>query len=1062
MLDLTIYIDLEINSRVKLILNYLSDIFDRGGVTMYLNKIQEERKEAHNAHVANKILDMMDNLRLSANNNSPRRWVWELLQNAKDVSSFGGKVKVKINLSVDNKTLEFSHNGKPFSTKNIVFLIEQVSTKDRDAGQTDEKTTGKFGTGFLTTHLLSEKVSVNSYLADENVPMRKFQVIIDRSGKSKDKIMGSINNSFKELERSNMVKEEDEDYNPSDYNTVFKYFLDEKGVEVAKLGIEDLKISIPYVMALNPQIEELNIESEKIKYRVLEKVSYSLENSSIYKIQELKDGNKKNYFVLLVTDKTVNLAVAIEKQGDHVWIKQFDKKQPKIFCDFPLVGTDDFPFPVIVNSESFNPTEPRDGIFLTDIDNEKVQENKNLIIKATKLYRSLINYASENAWDSLYNATEIKRINPRDWFSPDWIKDNVINNLKHFLKYCPIIDNAAGERVALYSKTDEIQVSIPNHLDEKMRSGIWELCYKWIPNELPRIEDTHHWYKSLWGDCKNLDLERLTMKIEELKGIGTLVQSLENGYKPEFWLNQYYSLISKDKRMIEQLVAGKYDVIPNQNGIFKNVKDLSFDDEIDGEYKEILNLLGEDCKEYLLDKNVETGSFLEYEKINNHYIIKKIEEELKWANDDLKCKVYSRILVLHDEEIEYEKQIAIQPFTVKIFGEYFQEKRYAKIISEELLDKSVKSIATQIANKISAAGNIDNMVNILKFSSKSEALTWLNDYVEYLVENDLENLINKATSPILPNQNGCFVTKDDLFLDDGEIDEELKNIATECGLDIRNELLDKDIFLELPDNREKHAKDLAEPILVFVKKNESNRINQSDEIKTVFKRIFIWLEDNLDLAQMIFPELCKNKHWLYDDKEIASNMKKAEVYQGLLDKYGIKDTVTLEKILLEKHTNVSNMTTKETMTEDILIQSGIYTDETLESAMSNSFFSDNFVHISESDKLKFDFVNKILERSKERVLNHLRNKKEYNLTSMIEIDKTIFLVEKNNDEIYIITRPSDYGQVILYYDSEKDILDYEKDWELWVEDGYNQPQKITFGKMLKMTGINKIPLHKVR
>lgn len=1029
---------------------------------MYLNKIQEERQEAHNAHVANKILDMMDNLRLSANNNSPRRWVWELLQNAKDVSSFGVKVKVKINLSVDNKTLEFSHNGKPFSTKNIVFLIEQVSTKDRDAGQTDEKTTGKFGTGFLTTHLLSEKVSVSSYLADENVPMRKFQVIIDRSGKSKDKIMGSINNSFKELERSNMVNEEDEDYNSSEYNTVFKYFLDEKGVEVAKLGIEDLKISIPYVMALNPQIEEVNIESEKITYRVLEKVSYKLENSSIYKIQELKDGSKKNYFVLLITDKSVNLAVALEKQGDHVWIKKIDKKQPKIFCDFPLVGTDDFPFPVIVNSESFNPTEPRDGIFLTDIDNEKIQENKNLILKATKLYQLLMKFASENAWYGLYNATEIKRINPRDWFSPDWIKENVVNNLKYFLKYCPIIDNAAGERVALYSKTDEIQVAIPNHIDEQMRSGIWELCYKWIPNELPRIEDTHHWYKSLWGECKNLDLERLTMKIAELKGLGTLIQSLESGYKPELWLNQYYSLISKDKRMIDQLVSGKYDVIPNQNGIFKNVKVLSFDDEIDGEYKEILNLLGEDCKEYLLDKNVETGSFLEYEKINNNIIIKKIVEELKWANDVIESKVYSRILVLHDEEMEYKKQLSILPFTVKIFGKYFQEKRYVKVISEELLDKSVKNIATQIANKISETENIDNMDNTFEFSSKSEALIWLNDYVEYLVKYDLENLINKSTKPILPNQNGFFVTKDDLFLDDGEIDEELKNIATECGFDIRNELLDKKIFLELPENREKHSKDLAGPILTFVKKNESNRMNQSDEIKTIFKKIFIWMEDNLELAPIILPDLFENKHWLYDDKEIASNMKKAQKYGEILEKYGIEDTATLEKILQGKKSNDLNMTPQETITEDILIQSGIYTGEALKTAMSNSFFSDNFVHISESDKLKFDFVNKILERSKERVLNHLSNKKEYDLTSMIEIDKTIFLVEKNNDEIYIITRPSDYGQVILYYDSEKDILDYEKDWELWVEDGYNQPQKITFGKMLKMTGINRIPLHKVR
>lgn len=1060
-MDLSISIDLEISSREILIFN-LSDIFDRGGVIMYLNKIQEERKEAHNAHVANKILDMMDNLRLSANDNSPRRWIWELLQNAKDVSNFGGKVKVKINLSEDNKTLEFSHNGKPFSTKNIVFLIEQVSTKDRDAGKTDEKTTGKFGTGFLTTHLLSEKVSVDSYLADENVPMSKFQVTIDRSGKNKDKIMGSINNSFKELERSNIVKEEDEDYNPSDYNTVFNYFLDEKGIEVAKLGIEDLKISIPYVMALNPQIEEVNIESENIKYRVVEKVDYNLENSSIYKIQELKDGNKKNYFVLLVTDQSVNLAVAFEKKDEHIWIKQFDKKQPKIFCDFPLVGTDDFPFPVILNSGSFNPTEPRDGIFLTNKDNEKIQENKNLILKATKLYQSLINYASENAWYGLYNAAEIKRVNPRYWFSPDWIKENVINKLKDFLKYCPIIDNAAGERVALYSKTDEFQIAIPNHLDEQMRSGLWELCYKWIPNELPRKEDTHHWYKSLWGECKNLDLERLTMRIAELKEIETLIHSLESGHKPEFWLNQYYSLIKKDKRTIDQLVSGKYAVIPNQNGIFKNVKDLSFDDEIDGEYKEILNLLGEDCKEYLLDKNVETDSFLDYEKINNNNIIKKIEEKLKWANADLEYKVYSRILVLHNEEMEYEKQIAIQPFTVKIFGDCFQEKRYVKIISEELLDKSVKSIATQLANKISETEYINNMVNIFNFSSKSEALTWLNDYVGYLVENDLENLINKLTRPILPNQNGCFVTKDDLFLDDGEIDEELKNIATDCGLDIRNELLDKEIFLELPENREKHAKDLAEPILAFVKKNESNRINQSDEIKTIFKKIFIWMEDNLELAQIIIPDLCENKHWLYDDKEIATNMKKAQKYGEILEKYGIEDTATLEKILQEKKSNDLNMTPKETISEDILIQSGIYTGETLENAMSNSFFSDNFVHISESDKLKFDFVNRILERSKERVLNHLRSKKEYDLTSMVEIDKTIFLVEKNNVEIYIITRPSDYGQVILYYESEKDILDYEKDWELWIEDGVHQPQKITFGKMLKMTGINKIPLKRVR
>ena len=74
---------------------------------------------------------------------------------------------------------------------------------------------------------------------------------------------------------------------------------------------------------------------------------------------------------------------------------------------------------------------------------------------------------------------------------------------------------------------------------------------------------------------------------------------------------------------------------------------------------------------------------------------------------------------------------------------------------------------------------------------------------------------------------------------------------------------------------------------------------------------------------------------------------------------------------------------------------------------------------------------------------------------------TIFIIKKYGKEIVLITRPSDYEQVILYYEAEKDILDFEKDYELWVEDGKTTPQQITFGKMLKLTGINRIPLRKV-
>ncbi len=76
--------------------------------------------------------------------------------------------------------------------------------------------------------------------------------------------------------------------------------------------------------------------------------------------------------------------------------------------------------------------------------------------------------------------------------------------------------------------------------------------------------------------------------------------------------------------------------------------------------------------------------------------------------------------------------------------------------------------------------------------------------------------------------------------------------------------------------------------------------------------------------------------------------------------------------------------------------------------------------------------------------------------------KTIFTAKKDGREIYIIARPSDYDEVILYYDAEIDTLDYTKDFELWIEDGKTEPQKLTFGRILRLTGINRIPLRRIR
>ena len=61
----------------------------------YSDKVQATINSAHDTAIANKILDMMQDLLLKNDENTARRWIWELIQNAKDVSGKNGMVNIK-------------------------------------------------------------------------------------------------------------------------------------------------------------------------------------------------------------------------------------------------------------------------------------------------------------------------------------------------------------------------------------------------------------------------------------------------------------------------------------------------------------------------------------------------------------------------------------------------------------------------------------------------------------------------------------------------------------------------------------------------------------------------------------------------------------------------------------------------------------------------------------------------------------------------------------------------------------------------------------------------------
>lgn len=149
---------------------------------------------------------------------------------------------------------------------------------------------------------------------------------------------------------------------------------------------------------------------------------------------------------------------------------------------------------------------------------------------------------------------------------------------------------------------------------------------------------------------------------------------------------------------------------------------------------------------------------------------------------------------------------------------------------------------------------------------------------------------------------------------------------------------------------------------------------------------------------------------------------------------------------------------KEVVTEEVLLQYGIDSKEALDRAFSDSEFSSLFIRESGHEISTYEYVKKILDRAQKNVLSYLDEQEEYDLSDKQKIADTIYVVKKNGKQIYVLARPSDGGEVRIYYRTEMDILDYSMDWELWVEDGKKEPQKITFGKMIKLTGLNRIPL----
>src|SRR4051812_29834707 len=139
-----------------------------------LDRYKDAREERLGKNDARRIRAERDKAR-SPTSGAARRWPFELLQNAHDAGPRDGASSVTVSFSAINQRIIFRHNGRPFAENDLAALLSGGSNKEYES----TVTTGRFGTGFLVSHVLSPTIHLQGLMAGEPA-YERFDILLDR------------------------------------------------------------------------------------------------------------------------------------------------------------------------------------------------------------------------------------------------------------------------------------------------------------------------------------------------------------------------------------------------------------------------------------------------------------------------------------------------------------------------------------------------------------------------------------------------------------------------------------------------------------------------------------------------------------------------------------------------------------------------------------------------------------------------------------------------------------------------------------------------------------------
>jgi len=780
---------------------------------------------------------------ISNNSTVPaNRSIWELVQNARDVSYEGGKAQIRF-IRKENEFV-FEHNGQPFDRKSIQSLILQTSSKVRN----DIVKVGQYGTGFLTTHKFGLRFKLEGALKvvqDKNLYYNfgkdDEEFIIDRSFTEKKDLSLAIQRQIdKEQAWGNDLSKL---VNIPAEKTVFTYLHDhEIEKKNVKEAFEKSPALAPFVLSLNPYVGGIVFEDAvdntcKSFFIGERKTTWENESMALERVtvilKEMSDETKESInetklFLLKskneIDDSTKESKVTVimpfsSTKDNSIDYNFLTENLPQLYLYLPLLGTENWGWNYIIHAPGFTcDKDTRDSLlFVGNGQNNDYQAEQN---------RNLINLAGKMIQE--YFASCLSQINDRKYlgrvhFMPapqERLKEYYSQLQKNWVEYFeqqPLVAHGFGYITVSAVKVLDAEMYGACENDSLLLDAVYTLlCKEEHKMVLPERQDIIHWshYIDEWYEGeKNAHTISFKDICEKIKSTELCVDDI-------LWLHPICQYLKEHPHNDIPLKS----IVPNQNMKLTDA-DLVRPVKFNPTFCEVMRrLVPAEVERFVHDDFTDVMSEAdEYDREKAKTALTACVTEINHNYSSLKYDIISNS---EFDKSKYEKQYLSEAtihalldlykmllpiggtgFTSKMFELLETFYNYYPITSDraEKEEFDIRNCYTPLIN--------DSLFHftLMKEEDKNSLRDWLSDTVRELkVYSDANYFLHNYT--VYPDQKGVYKYSSQLKKQ-LDMPERLKEIYYKiCGKDIQEQLVAQDFQSHFVETATLSGQELADEI----------------------------------------------------------------------------------------------------------------------------------------------------------------------------------------------------------------------------------------------------------